>query len=94
MWGYLGSEDEVIVSPLSIPIGDSILSVNKSHYVLKVEVNRNPRTGVIYVIIPTVIISIVNNFAYIVPMEGGTQGLYSSILVQIKVEHQRIMYKY
>ena len=73
MWGYLGSEDEVFVSPLTIPIGYSLLSLNKSHYVLKVKVSRNPRTGILYVIIPTVIISIFNNFAYIVPMEGGTK---------------------
>lgn len=74
MWGYLGAEDEVIVSPLSIPIGDSMLSVNKSHYVLKVEVSRNPYIGILYVIVPTVIISIFNNFGYIVPMEGGTKS--------------------
>lgn len=75
MWTFTGVEDKVIVTELSYPIGNSIQILNKSHYILEVELTRNPRTGILYVIIPTVIISIFNNFAYIVPMEGGINHL-------------------
>ena len=46
--------------------------INKSLFHYTVNLQRNPTSSMLYLIIPTVIISIFNNFAYFIPGNKGS----------------------
>ena len=70
-WSVISYSDEIKPFKAQVLSSDNLEEIEKSEYSYTVTLQRNPASPVIYLIVPTVIISIFNNLAYLIPGNGG-----------------------
>ncbi len=70
-WTVISNSDEIKPFKAKVLSSDNLKEIEKSEYSYIVTLQRNPTSPVMYLIVPTVIISIFNNLAYLVPGNGG-----------------------
>ena len=70
-WEVISEDQYIQKFKLKVLGSKALEDVEKSSYVYIVTLNRNPMMPMIYLIVPTVIISVFNNLAYLIPGNGG-----------------------